>query len=356
MTVHKSIKSLILAAALFVVPVFAAVASPVYAANEGQIEGGDIYRVRNVTKNTAFSDPASADKCEKVQYKVRIHNPGPGELSLVNVKVTLPAGAATSNVSTVVVSSQNANPASTSDTATLNLSSAQTVTYEPGSTQLLDANNGFIRVLPDGITQSGVNIGNVGVSIDQKRFVQFEANINCPLPPPPPPPVTPAFKCDLLTISSDTNRMVTITKFETTATNGAVFKNADINWGDNSPVVTTANVVGQTHQFDKNKDATYTISATARFTVNGADVTAGGPQCTQKITFNSEKPPVITPPVDVPPVVTPPPATPGTPVSTVTTPTTLVNTGPGSIAALFTVVSVLGAVAHRWYIARRLSS
>jgi hypothetical protein len=33
----------------------------------------------------------------------------------------------------------------------------------------------------------------------------------------------------------------------------------------------------------------------------------------------------------------------------------LVNTGPGSIAGLFAVTSVIGAAAYRWTLGRRLS-
>jgi hypothetical protein len=42
--------------------------------------------------------------------------------------------------------------------------------------------------LPDGITGSGVNIGNVGVSVEQKRFVQFKVKVSCPQPTPTPQP------------------------------------------------------------------------------------------------------------------------------------------------------------------------
>lgn len=169
----------------------------VNAEGEGQIEGGNIYRVRNVTKGGDFTDPANADACDIVQYKVRIHNPGPGALSEVNVKATLPAGAATSHTSTVTVSAQNADPASTSDTAVVNLSSSQSISYISGSTELLNPSGGVISGLPDGITQGGVNIGNVGVSIDQLRFVQFKAKINCPEQPPcTDNPETPGDECN----------------------------------------------------------------------------------------------------------------------------------------------------------------
>jgi len=184
-------KSIALTALVLPVVAFTGIAG---AASEGQIEGGDIYRVRNVTKNTDFTDPASADKCEVVQFKVRIHNPGPGGLTSVTVRASLPTAAATTHTSTVEVSAINADPSYTTDTASVNLSSAQGIKYVNGSTQLLDAHNGFIKNLPDGITASGVNIGNVGVSTEEKRYVQFQAKVDCPTPPvtpPTTPPTTP---------------------------------------------------------------------------------------------------------------------------------------------------------------------
>jgi hypothetical protein len=179
-----------MAAALVLVPLLA-FASPVLAAGEGQIEGGNIYRVKNVTKNTDFVDPASADACDTLQYWVRIHNPGPGFLSDVKLKATLPSGAATSNTSTMTISAINADPESTSDTATVNVSSSQAFTYESGSTQLLGASGEFLQTLPDGITQGGVSIGNVGVSLGEKRFVLFKVKVNCPTTPVTPAPVKP---------------------------------------------------------------------------------------------------------------------------------------------------------------------
>lgn len=171
-----------LAAVLSIVPVLA-FASPALAASEGQIEGGNIYRVKNITKNTDFTDPVNADSCEVLQYKVRIHNPGPGFLSNVNVKVTLPNGQATKHTSTVTVSAVNADPQNTTDTAVVNLSSSQNLSYQSGSTQLLDTNNGVLSNLSDGIAgANGVNIGNVGVSINEIRFVQFQAKVSCPGP------------------------------------------------------------------------------------------------------------------------------------------------------------------------------
>ncbi len=186
------LKSLI--AGAVIVPAVA-LTSTVSAATAGQIEGGDIYRVRNVTKNTEFTDPTNAAKCEVVQFKVRIHNPGPDALENVNVKASLPATAATSHSSKVTVTAANSNPTETTDTAGVNLTESLKINYVKGSTELLDANNAKLSTLPDTILTDGVNIETVGVSTQQKRFVQFKAQVDCPTPPVTPPvtpPATPA--------------------------------------------------------------------------------------------------------------------------------------------------------------------
>lgn len=179
-----------LALALAIVPVIA-FAPPASALVQSAVEGGDIYRVKNVTKNVDFVDPASADACDVLLYKVRIHNPGPTEtLTNVRVQAAFQTASSTQNTSIITVRADNASPSNTSDTATVNISSAQNLTYVSGSTQLLDANGAVISTLPDGITQGGVSIGNVGVSINEKRFVQFQEKVNCPTPVTPTP-VTP---------------------------------------------------------------------------------------------------------------------------------------------------------------------
>ncbi len=159
---------------------------------------------------------------------------------------------------------------------------------------------------------------------------------------------TPVYTCDMFDITADVNRLVKVTRFETTAQNGAVFKNVVVDWDDSSSNTTSTNIVGQTHQLDKSKD-TFTITATAHFTLNGQDVTATSAQCSKQVAFKG----------DTPPIVTPPPTTPGTPPVTPTSPgapSRLVNTGPGSVAALFAVVAAAGTLAHRRFLSRRLGN
>lgn len=159
----------------------------------GQIEGGNIYRVKNVTQNGAFTDPADATCGDTVQFRVRIHNPGPDPLNSVSVSATLPSAQGTSHSSTATISSEDANPTSVTDTAGVRTDKASTIAYVAGSTQLLDPNGSVLQTLGDGIVGGGVNIPEgVGVSTEQMRLVQFSANINCS--ENPENPKTPATK------------------------------------------------------------------------------------------------------------------------------------------------------------------
>jgi hypothetical protein len=325
--------------------VIAVAVSPAKAANEGQIAGGDIYRVKNVTKGSDFANTANADKCDTLQYKVRLHNPGPGIVHQVHVKATLPSGEATSNTSTVTITAADADPASVSDTAVVNLSSPQSISFASGTTQLLDANNNLLQGLPDGITAGGVDIGQVGVSLNEIRFVQFQAKVSCTQQPP----AQPTYACTNLDVQTGEDRTVKITSFTTSQTNGAAFTTAVIDWGDTSANLTTANPVGQTHTYTK--DGTYTIQATAHFNVNGQDVTSGGVACSKVVTFKTKETPTVTPPTTTTKQQEQQqqaaPAAQAVQTQPASAPTTLVNTGPGEIVALFAVTSILGTFGYR---------
>lgn len=170
----------------------AVVSGPVALA-AGQIEGGNIYRVKNVTQNSAFTDPANATCGDTVQFRVRIHNPGPDPLTNVTASATLPSNQGTSHSSTMTVSSPDANPNSINDTAGVRTDKASTIAYVAGSTQLLDPNGSVLQTLGDGVVSGGVAVpGTVGVSTEQMRLVQFSAKINCPeTPENPETPKTP---------------------------------------------------------------------------------------------------------------------------------------------------------------------
>lgn len=315
-----------LAAALAVVPILA-FASPVFAASEGQIEGGDIYRVKNLTRNqNVFSNIINADACDVIQYWTRIHNPGPGSLTDVRLKATLPSGAATTHTSTMTVSAINADPASTSDVATVNLSSSQSISYEAGSTQLLDASGNVMRTLPDGITQGGIGIGNLGVSLGEKRFVLFKAKVACPPVTPPVTPPVASIACTELTVSGPTDRTRFVFTVKSSVTNATVtsyvftVKNASGSIVDTSTVTTNAS--SAVYHFNQSTAGTYTVSAV----VNTSHGSASGSQCVKQITV-AAAPQVL-------------------PTTTPTKAAEIPNTGAGSLLGIFAGASALGTAGH----------
>lgn len=326
--------------AVAVLPVLALTTSAYATGGPGQIEQGDIYRVKDVTTNSAFADNINATCNDTVQFRVRVHNGGPETLTNVHVAATLnQSSSTTSHGSQVSVSADNnLHGATVTANAGVNTNVATTATYVSGSTQLLNysttpGGESVLGNLPDGILSGGVNIGNIGPLTSDTEEVQFQAKLSCPTPQPP------VFTCNDLELAAGDNRTVKISAFNTAASNGAAFKNAVVTWGDNSNALTSANLVGQTHQYAA--DGTYTVTATAHFTVNGqGDVTASGPQCQKQVTFSSTTPPTVTPPTTTPPAATP---------------TALVNTGPGSVIGLFGAATAAGVAWYRRMLSHRLS-
>lgn len=218
----------LLSMAVAAVMVSAVALTNVYATYEfGQLGSGDIYRVRNLSDNQSdFVVTANADLCETVQFKVRIHNAGPKTLEGVKVKATLTNGVRKDHSSTVTISADNnrANAVATG-TAGVNLSEAGSINYVNGSTELLDANGNKLSTMSDTILTSGVTVGKVGVSVNNKRFVQFKAKINCPAPEEKKITV-----CEL-----DTKKVITIDESDFNAKKHSM----DLNDCDVTPVTPT---------------------------------------------------------------------------------------------------------------------
>ena len=159
--------------------------SAVFATDAGQIEAGNIYKAKNQTADGVFEDPTSATCGDTVKLRVEIHNPGPGVLKNVKVAATVPTGVATSHTSTVTVSSPNANPASVSDTAGIKLDKAGKLAYVAGSAEYFSATGARLGSIADSIVAGGATIpGEVGVSFDHRRYVQFRVKVDCPTKPP----------------------------------------------------------------------------------------------------------------------------------------------------------------------------
>lgn len=309
----------------------------------------------NVTQGVGFTHAGvTAKDNDVVAFEVYYHDlesPDSGMDAInVRIKANLPS-ATVSGAHTVSATVQADNSNQVNDSTTVTTSDATQLQFIPGTvTWKHDVGT---NASPQWVTQTisdSVVTGANGAVVDQNEqpsnnfagTIVFEAKI---IPQPPVTPPQPVYTCNDLEITAETSRTVKISKFDTTATHGASFSTAAITWGD-SGTLNTANPVGQSHQYSK--DSTYTVTATAHFTINGqGDVTAGGPQCQKQVTFSSTTPPKVTPPPTTPPST--PPATPPA------TPTALVNTGPGSVVGLFAAATAAGAVVYRRMLTRRLS-
>lgn len=314
-----------LAATAAFVPVVA-VSGSAFAGSPGQLAGGDTYQVKNLTQKGAYANSISAACNDEIQYSMMLSNTQFGALNNVTLKASLPSNGGTS---TAVATTDLGGNSGNTDTASVSLPAGATQTLENGTTVLYGDHGNALQTLPDTIT-SGVNIGTLNGSTTE--FVNFKAKVNCPTP------AAPVYSCDAFGIVAGDNRTVSVSNFKTTATNGATFSNATINWGDNSNALTTASVVGQNHTYAQ--DGTYTIVATANFDVNGQSKSATSAACEQQVTFKANQPPIVTPP-----------STPATPAA----PTQLVNTGAGNVVGLFAAATAAGAAAYRFVVSRRLS-
>ncbi len=166
-----TVTSLAFVATLFASPV-------VFADGTGQIGGGaGAYQVKNLTQGGSYASSATANKCEELQYSIRLHNSGYTAVNNLNVKATLPASASTTNKSVMTASYTNGVVPSTTAAVTVNLTSAQNIEFESGSTKLYDGNGAFVRSLSDGITGSGVNLDSLSGS--RTEYVVFKAKVNC---------------------------------------------------------------------------------------------------------------------------------------------------------------------------------
>ena len=147
-------------------------------------------------------------------------------------------------------------------------------------------------------------------------------------------PKVPKYSCDLLDLKAGSDRNVTLTEFKQSASGGATFKDAVIDWGDKSTPLTTNSVVGKSHRYEKDGD--YVVTATARFTVNGKVVTAAeNIQCRKAVSFKPNVPPTTT---------TPPTST-----------TKLPDTGAGEVMGIFAATTAAGALAHKFVWTRRFA-
>lgn len=225
----------------------------------------------------------------------------------------------------------------------------------------------FVR-MTNGIMQYAI-VKDCGNGVTATPVKPAPTPLPTPIPKPQPTPII--YTCDLLSITSQSNRMVRISAFKYTVSGGPIYKDAVIDWGDNTAQQTVGAAIGQTHRYAKNGG--YTIAVAPQFAYNGSIITSVTNSCRASVNFTTT--------VTSTPTPTPPPTTvivtnanvntnnndtssnsssvgSDTPDTSNTTNSTdvasLVNTGPGAVVGLFAATTALAATIHL-FVRRKLS-
>ena len=142
------------------------------------VEGGDIYRVRNLTRGTDSSDSVVGGAGDTLAFGVRISDHGPcAPLQDVTVQLVFGATRRGRNVSSAIVRASNASPSSTSETATVVLPGVSTLTYVKGSAAVSTVYGEQKERLGNELVSRGVTIGEVGLNLADTRIVTFEMQV-----------------------------------------------------------------------------------------------------------------------------------------------------------------------------------
>ncbi|HSX42865.1 MAG TPA: hypothetical protein VLF59_02150 [Candidatus Saccharimonadales bacterium] len=278
-----------------------------------QVKDGDVITVRAYVHNNADATLMGSE--DKTVAK--------------NVKFRLIVPTAAQNDTNIIgfISADNANPAMVNDTMSVYAASNFTLEYVKGSAEFdhkADGTNQITTKLGDDIVSStGTSLGDINGCFAYSGYIYVQVKVHMT---GGQGGQTPAYSCDLLHVVADNNsRKVTIDKFEAPGTNGATFKNAVIDWGDKSGLLTTGSVIGQMHTYAA--AGTYTVTATAHFTVNSGDQSATSQSCAQTVTFTT----TATPPAELP------------------------DTGAGNVIGIAALAMVAGTIGYRAFLSRKLA-
>lgn len=276
-----------------------------------------------------WKEDISATPGETVAYQIRFTNKGNAQLDKVAIRDVLPAGFKIVSGSTRIKYGSNPEIVTINSDAIVSNGGLMIGSYSPGSGAVAM----FKATAPklDGLKCGENTLQNVAEARVGSMATTDTANVKitkeCEQKP------TPKYSCDALTVETFTGRKIKAT-VKYTAKDGATFNTVMYDFGDQTnKLVTDKTTVEHTYA----KDGQYTIKATVNFLVDGKPVSDSG-NCNKTVKFESEKPvPPVTPPTT--PTPTPEPELP--------------NTGVGSIVGLFAGISLLGALGHRLWIARR---
>ncbi len=263
--------------------------------------------------SNTFSQDVQVNQTAHVVYRVVVKSTGTGPVTNLTASDALPAGVA------FVAGSFSLNGSPRDDTAAGQFFGAGLPlgTLNPGEsiTLLFEAVVGSTDTASPCTPQSLNNVAHTSATGLQPGSATATVNEQCVSTP----------QCTNLTVDKG-DHTVTVTGINYLL-NGATFQTAVIDWGDNTSTtaITDVNQVnGQAHKYNGN--GPFTIVAHLTFSQNGQTVKSSGASCQAIVSF--------------------------APLAVQAT--SLVNTGPGSMLAMVTGVTVLGAFSHRMLALRRL--
>ena len=282
---------------------------------------------------TPFTDPvnSSCTNNQIIQLHVYVHNgasqyennngTGPSVMHGAKVQVALPDAntAATTFSPTATLSANNATTISDKVSIICNGQPVE-LQYITGSASQYSIGSGVLP-LSDSIITSGALIqsekvpGDVWGCWDERVYVVLAVKVVIPQKPPVPP------TCNLITLDSD-YRTVRVKSVGYTAGDSTV-SNLLLDFGDGNKATIKTNQLPYSHAYSA--DGTYYVRAT--LDTSTGNVTSNG--CVVMVTIKNQ---------------------PVNPVTPVTPPKNLVNTGPGDMIGIFAAVTLIAALAHRAYL------
>jgi len=102
--------------------------------------------ITDLTQGSQFRDPLRADPCDELEYRARLYNPGPGNLTNVRVAADINTiRRYTTMIPTIVVYTPDGAISKTASKPRIVVPVAQTQEYVVESTQILDSAGRVVR-------------------------------------------------------------------------------------------------------------------------------------------------------------------------------------------------------------------
>ena len=290
-------------------------------------------QVQTIGSNN-WSEDVTVPSGTDVRYKVVVSSTGKAPATNVVAKDQLPAGV-TYKAGTLKKDNNNVNEADANkffgsglNIGTLQPNTTVTFTFEATAGTADQAK-----------CKEGKMTNVASITGDKLPPKNDDANVTVTCKP------AEKISCDMLTATSLGNRKFQYT-VKYTATQGATFQTASYNFGDNSNnLVTDKTTVEHTYA----KDGIFTATVELTFLVNGKQQKVTSDNC--KVNVQASTPPSMCP---IPGKQHLPANSPEC-ANDVVVPTSIPNTGAGSLIALFVGSSIISTFAYRFWISRNQS-